>query len=232
MNRRLSPRHFDNTRRLVSTRYGPVHGTYLTPGQDVPDDLSHAVRLRMWMSRRAVYADDYSPTPTAPVVPVPDEGWMVAVDGWQAVALQNGWYALVPDDFDVAAAQEGEHGFDDVTKAHGAEAAQEQLAELRDLHAHNGVALVGGSGGWFSITAPWLAEPVKMKGADKAQAERQRIAAEGPPEGWQPPETEPPVVPPVTPPPGEAERAAMDPDQDGKAGGAAQPAGGGDAAEG
>lgn len=41
-----------------------------------------------------------------------------------------------------------------------------------------------GSNGWYVISAPWMADGLKIRGKDKAEAELARIREEGPPEGW------------------------------------------------
>lgn len=45
----------------------------------------------------------------------------------------------------------------------------------------DGVSAEKGSGGWFTITADWLDEPVKERGEDAAKAKVAELRAEGPP---------------------------------------------------
>lgn len=44
-----------------------------------------------------------------------------------------------------------------------------------------------GSNGYYTLTVPWLEEPVRIRGKAKAEEERDRLAAEGPPADWTPP---------------------------------------------
>ena len=175
--RRLSPRYFDQTKTLVATRYGPVAGTYLKPGEELPADLDYRTRLSMWMSRRAVYQDAYTPTPHAEGEGEPDNAWMNLDRGVFVIGGENGWYEIKPEG--ATDETEGE-------KVHGIEAAQERAEDLRQAHENKGVTIEGGAGGWYSVTAPWLAEPIRVQGEGKAAAERDRLALEGPPEGWSP----------------------------------------------
>lgn len=64
MDRRLSPRHFNNELELVSSRTMLVNGEDLHRGDTISADLDHGTRLRLWMSGRAIYKDDFRPTPT------------------------------------------------------------------------------------------------------------------------------------------------------------------------
>lgn len=174
--RRLSPRYFDNTQTLVSTRYGPVAGVYLKPGQALPDDLDYRTRLSMWMSRRAVYQDNFTPTPHAEGSPDAEDAWMNLDRGYAVTELGGGWYAIKS-----ATAAEDDEG----EKVQGADDAQGRAEDLRQAHENKGVLITAGKGGWHIVTAPWLAEPVKAQGADKAGAARDKLALAGPPEGWQ-----------------------------------------------
>lgn len=45
----------------------------------------------------------------------------------------------------------------------------------------DGVSVEKGSGGWYSIKASWLEEPVKERGEDAAKAKAAELRAEGPP---------------------------------------------------
>lgn len=65
VDRRRTPRHFDNDKPLVSARWQTIHGQRLCPGDPIADDLGHVVRMRLWMSGIAKYQDDYTPTPVA-----------------------------------------------------------------------------------------------------------------------------------------------------------------------
>lgn len=83
VNRNLTPRRFDNTKELVSTRYQPVDGVQTKPGQKLPADLNASVRLRLWMSGRAMYADDYKPTPVAAADDAADDAAVIEAAGAQ-----------------------------------------------------------------------------------------------------------------------------------------------------
>lgn len=49
------------------------------------------------------------------------------------------------------------------------------------------VELSGRGGAYFDIKAPWLAEPLMIKGKSLAEERYERVKAEGPPAGWEMP---------------------------------------------
>lgn len=50
------------------------------------------------------------------------------------------------------------------------------------------VTLSNKGGAYFLIGAPWLAEPIMVKGKEASEARFEAVKAEGPPEGWEPAE--------------------------------------------
>lgn len=122
MDRRLSPRYFLADEPLVSTRIQTVSGHEVQPGGDIPADLEYGIRLKLWMSGRAKYRKDYSPSPVTD----------------QDEAEQPG------------------------------EASGAAMAEV-------------GSNGYYEITAPWLDEPIKVRGKNKAEAILADIQRKGDP---------------------------------------------------
>lgn len=122
VDRRISPKNFDASLPLVSTRAQMVDGEAVTRGSLISDQLDVRLRMKMWLSGRAIYEKDYRPVPEA---------------------------------------------------------------EGGDQQETHGVSLTeSGSNGYYTIAVPWIDEPIKVRGKDKAQAEYARIIAEGPPEGW------------------------------------------------
>lgn len=71
VDRRRSAKHFDNARELVSTKGQMVNGESLTPGDPISAEIQHSTRMKMWMSGRATYADEYRPTPVSEAVEAP-----------------------------------------------------------------------------------------------------------------------------------------------------------------
>ena len=121
MDRRLSPRYFDNDLPLVSTRQQMVDGHECLAGAVVPADLDHRIRLKLWMSGRAKYERDYSP---------------------------------------VEIEQDSDGG--DLTPSE---------VEIKET----------GSNGYYEVHAPWLEEPIRVRGIKKAEAKQAEILAAGPP---------------------------------------------------
>lgn len=120
---------FDPARTLVAARPQLIMGVNLNPGDELPEELDHGVKLRLWMTRWVDYAEDLRPTPVeeaAPAAPVEaqDEDWMAEASG---------------------------------------------------------VSVEKGAAGWFTITASWLAEPVKERGEEAAKAKASELRAEGAP---------------------------------------------------
>lgn len=181
--RRLSPRYFDNARELVSTKFQTVNGASTSPGDTLPADLPHGMRMRLWMSRRAVYADLYAPTP------VQEEGdqwddWAALYDGWAAFPLPEAGWVLVPES---GLDENGEPMPDALADAEQADTQEIAVARLTALRAAASlltVRVAAGAGGWYAVEAAWLAAPVRIKGKAAAEARRAEIDAEGPPEGW------------------------------------------------
>lgn len=168
---------FDPERKLVYGKsVGVVEGHELRAGDPIPEDLDSGVKRRLWLVRRAHYAEDFRPTPvdetadTAPGEQDPnlEEGdeWMAEADGVTITALDNGWYQL-----DAAWLAEPE-------KAHGKEAAKEKAAELRETR---GFASEHKGGGKYEITGPGLTEPESVKGKDAAEARLAELRAAPPP---------------------------------------------------
>lgn len=71
VDRRRSAKHFDNSRDLVSTKGQMVNGEPLSPGDPISAAIEHSTRMKMWMSGRATYADEFRPTPVADDAPEP-----------------------------------------------------------------------------------------------------------------------------------------------------------------
>lgn len=88
MDRNLSPRKFKNEADLVASRTMTVDGAPLNRGDLIPASLEHGLRLRLWMSSRAIYKDDYRPTPVAGD-PATEETGEVTVSH-----TGGGWYAV------------------------------------------------------------------------------------------------------------------------------------------
>jgi len=181
--RRLSPRYFDNARELVSTKFQTVNGASTSPGDTLPADLPHGMRMRLWMSRRAVYADLFTPTP---VEEEPDQhdGWASLYDGWAAFALPEARWALVPESGLDGNGEPTEDALAQAEQADTSDIAVARLTALRAAASLLTVRITAGAGGWYTVEAAWLAEPVRIKGKAAAEAKRAEVEAEGPPEGW------------------------------------------------
>lgn len=124
--RRLIARLFDNEKPLVSARYQTVNGIELAPGDEIAADLDRGMRMKLWLSRRALYADAFRPTPVAEAASEDEategEGdWMVRAHGVEITApeAEGGNYLIKADWLDEAEAVRGE------------EAAKARAAELR-----------------------------------------------------------------------------------------------------
>lgn len=233
--RRLIARLFDNEKPLVSARYQTVNGTELAPGEEIPTDLDRGMRMKLWLSRRAVYADAFRPTPVAEE-PEADEGdgdqtdWLVRAHGVEVTApeAEGGNYLIKADWLDEAetvhgeeaakaraaelraeaeaktgegddAANEGEGG-DDSSAGEGEGGDEDPTAQVKDENGNDlnppagdpndppaqidhskSVTVEETGGGWYAIKAPWLAEPIKVRGEEAANQRAAEIAAEGPP---------------------------------------------------
>lgn len=172
-NRRLTPSNFKPDEPLVSRRYQTIQSIEFVPGDPIHPpmegrpELPQGIRMRLWMTARAVYAKDHTPTP----VMDPAEEARLAV---KVEPLAGGWYLITAPWLG-----EGE-------KVQGKDAAEARAEEIRDYGDPKGVTVTGKDGGWFEITAAWLAEPEKVQGHDAAEARAAEIRAEGPPEGFDP----------------------------------------------
>lgn len=62
--RRLSPKYFAWPAALVAARQITFLGVDYSAGDDLPiDEADKGMAMRLWLSRRAVYKDDFNPTP-------------------------------------------------------------------------------------------------------------------------------------------------------------------------
>lgn len=168
--RRRIARLFDNEKELVSTRSQLVAGQQLSGGDDVPEDLPHATRLKLWMSGRFAYKSDWSPTPIAGPVPSEQEiesekAWMHRANGVEVIEGEGEIYRIDAD------------WLDEVVIEHGAEAAKAKAEEMResDEFSRNGVSIDHKGGGYYEISAEWLDEPAEARGKDEAEAEARKI---------------------------------------------------------
>ncbi len=146
--RRLIARLFDNAEPLVSARYQPINGIEYQPGQVIDADLNHSVRMRLWLSRLAVYERDFSPTPIAdaeaaqagPEVPEADQ-WMILADG-VGVTIGDGENYFIKADW-----------LNEVETVGGTEAAQARAEALR-AEGRAYIAAAGGEGAEAVVTGP------------------------------------------------------------------------------
>lgn len=168
---------FDPARKLVYGKaVGVVEGHELRAGDPLPDDLDNGVKRRLWLVRRAHYAEDFRPTPvdetvqTAPGEQDPnleaDDAWMAEADGVTVTAGDNGWYEIAAT------------WLSEPVKAHGLEAAQKEAAELRETRGFTSKHVGGGK---YEITGPGLTEPESVKGKDAAEARVTELRAAPPP---------------------------------------------------
>ena len=166
MDRRLSPRYFDNAEPLVSTRNQMVDAHECSPGSVIPADLDHRIRLKLWMSGRAKYQRDYSPSPVA-------EDDVVAQSG--PVELKevgsNGYYEL--------------HApwLDEPIKVRGKGRAEKALEELRaggEPQSYKGVTISEPNNGGYEIKADWISLPFVRHGEAAAKALAATLRQHGP----------------------------------------------------
>lgn len=197
----LIARRFDESKSLVSTRSQKVNGVQLQPGDEISPDLHKSLRVRLWLTRLACYADDYRPTAYADPKPedVADDpdAWKIPAHGVEVIEGENGWYGLKID------------GVEEIENVHGADAAKARVEEIRAEKAGNdettvsseagpeegeggagdagddplaaalanGVSVEETGGGWYEVKAAWLDAPVKVQGQNKANAKAVEIAA-------------------------------------------------------
>lgn len=88
MDRRLSPRQFKNEAELVASRTMTVDGAPVNRGDLLPASLEHGMRLRLWMSGRAIYKADYRPTPVAGDPETQETGEVIVAH------TGGGWYTV------------------------------------------------------------------------------------------------------------------------------------------
>lgn len=181
---------FDPAKPLVATRQMTLLGHEVTGGDpisELKDDndvpIDSGILCRLWMTRWADYTDDYTPTPELETLGEGRE-WMDEADGVSVTEGENGY-------FTVHAAWLGEGDTRGTEKVHGVAAAEARTAEVRLLGDTKGVEFFHSGGGTFTVTAPWLEEPIKVKGKDAAEAQAQELREQAPPPA--PPETPPAV---------------------------------------
>jgi hypothetical protein len=171
--RRLSPSNFKRDEPLVSRRYQTIQGRDVAPGDPLHpapegmDELAVGVRMRLWLTARAVYAKDHTPTP------VESEAEALA----RSVViepLQGGYYMITAPWLPA-----GE-------KVRGKAAAEARRDAIIAYGDPKGVTVEGGEGGWYQIEAAWLSEPEKVQGQDAAEARARELRDAGPPEGFDP----------------------------------------------
>jgi hypothetical protein len=225
--RRLIARLFKNDEKLVSARYQTVNGDELAPGDEISADLDRGLRMKLWLSRRAVYEADFRPTPVAdeqPAAdPAQDQDWQVLAHGVEAIPgdaenffIKAEWLdetetvrgeeaakarveelraeaiaksaaaPVLDDDGNPIDPPQGDAN-DPAAEIDGADPAQDQDSENagdQDQASEASGALVSveeTGGGWYAIKAPWLAEPIKVRGEEAANKRAAEIAAEGAP---------------------------------------------------
>lgn len=138
--RRLIARLFDATQPLISPRSQLVGGQHLSAGDDIDPDLDKSKRLKLWLSRRAVYKSDFSPTPIAGPVPTPisdkaEDAWQHRADGVDVIASDTNLFQIKAD------------WLDEPISVRGVDQAKAKAAELRgQLHFDH----VGG--GYYQIS--------------------------------------------------------------------------------
>src|SRR5436190_11328073 len=60
----------------------------------------------------------------------------------------------------------------------------DHVGEESEVLASERVTIDGGLGGNYTVDAPWLDKPEKVRGKDKAEALATRLRDDGPPLGW------------------------------------------------
>lgn len=191
-----NPESFDRTRQLAMTRGAQLNDHplgRLAPVRVVdeptgrPGDIDEELARRLWASGTLDYADEMVATP----VEDPRTGVTALVEVDQ---LGGGWFQVRAP------------WLDEAVKVQGAEAAEdERLAQIEaglgkiDLRrppeqAQFTISEVG-SNGWFEVSGPGLAEPLKIRGEQAAMAKRDELARSGPLEAGG--VVEPPAPPPA-----------------------------------
>lgn len=164
---------FDPSKPLVAGRQMTLGEHELAGGDPIPEDVEEGIRRRLWMVEHAHYKEDWTPTPEEKVAaPGPgdeDRSWMDEADGVTVVEGENGWYTL-------QASWLGEDG----EKVHGADAAQARAVEVREAGDTKGVTYTHTGGGNYAVSAPWLDEPVKVKGKEAAEEKAKELRAQAP----------------------------------------------------
>lgn len=161
MDRRFTALKFNEGLPLVARKHLMLNGQKVKPGQPLPKGLSLRTRQSLWLSRRADYAESYSPTP------VEDTG--VTMD-----AAGGGWYVLTAEGQEPVRVQGKE----------AAEAAYARLAaEIRHEREKAATAtvdgpakVVGGQGGWYEIVGEGVTTE-KVRGEEAAVARAAEINA-------------------------------------------------------
>ncbi len=158
---------FDPKRSLIAARGFTFAGRAYAPGDPFPhpDDagtIPDRLRARQYEARAVNFAPEDAT--------VEDPVQMVKAE-------KNGYYTITAPWFERPLTVRGKVN------------AEKALAEVREEGAPLGF-IDGGSdveveeigGGWYQITAPWLAEPEKVQGRDDAEKRQREIHAEGEPE--------------------------------------------------
>lgn len=121
---------FDNERKLVAARQQLIMGIDLKAGDEIPADLDYGVRVRLWVTRWADYAEHFLPTPvdetatTAPGEQDPSleqgDEWMAEADGVSVEKGSAGWYTITAS------------WLPEPVKERGEEATKAKASELRE----------------------------------------------------------------------------------------------------
>lgn len=164
---------FEPGRALVAALPLTFKGVPYKVNDPFPVDGIGSIPIRqarlMFESRRAKYPDEIAAEPEQATDAMSD-------DPVQMTATSGGWYELSAPWVDTP------------ERVRGKKNADARLAELREAGPPLGfipggseVTVSGGDGGWYEISAPWLAEPEKVQGRDAAETRQRELHEAGPP---------------------------------------------------
>ncbi len=159
--RRRAPRNFIHGQDMVATRVMTFLGKDYTAG-DVLPEVDKGMALRLWMSRRADYKNEFNPTPIEQPT---------LSDPFELINLKNGYYTVAAPWLDEPISIKGKK------KAATLQAKMQNDGAPLD---HHGVAIIAGEAKLLRVKAEWIEIPFGDYSMDDAAYVAARLREAGP----------------------------------------------------
>jgi hypothetical protein len=163
---------FDPKRPLVAARDFTFMGTAYSPGDPFgpfePGVVSDRLRARQYEARAVNFGEAAAPAEEADTSPVQ----MTESETKHTYLITAPW-------------------LDEPVRVRGVKNAEKRKAEIEAegpplgfIDGGSAVTVEGGDGGWYEISAPWLAEPEKVQGREAAETRQRELHDTGEPASY------------------------------------------------